>query len=64
MSVPTTTDQFLEYLTSSNVVDSDRLTPYLNECKQNSKLPDQPKVLANQLVALDRASFFAISLSH
>jgi serine/threonine protein kinase len=50
MSVPTTTDQFLEYLTSSNVVDSDRLTPYLNECKQNNKLPDQPKVFANQLV--------------
>src|SRR5205807_8125855 len=50
MSIPSTTNEFLDCLNASHVVDEKRLQPYLAECQRNNRLPEQPKALAVQLV--------------
>jgi serine/threonine protein kinase len=50
MPVPTTTDQFLELVNKSGLLDRQRLQAHLQRCRDSGALPEEPQALADLLV--------------
>ncbi|HVS36937.1 MAG TPA: serine/threonine-protein kinase, partial [Gemmataceae bacterium] len=61
MSIPSTSDAFVEVVVKSGVLERDVLDPYLQQMRAAGNLPDKPKKLAAALVRDGMLTLFQVS---